>query len=212
MNFNKLSTTWIHTRDNNRILIVANLVLSIGFFLSVLVLLTRHTIVTVLPPQLDQQVEIGNDTASGNYYEAWALSISELLGNASDTNIEFIKKALVHYFSPDIYVALKLQMDKEVSLMLESKYRLSFQPLQVSYEPATHKYFVTGNLHTLLNDGTNTVSMRTYEYQFKTVDYRPVIFAFNVYQGVARTQEEIAKEKRIKSSQGGSTNNQGVQK
>lgn len=93
-------STWRGLTLENRLhrlavlgLIGTNLVIAVA-------LLPAERTVVLVPPVLERQVSVARANASQEVKEAWALFVSEPLGNVSPTGAEFLDKAPIHCLPP----------------------------------------------------------------------------------------------------------------
>lgn len=191
MRFSDAKETWARVMKDNATMKIGNIALSVCLLLMVFAYTNKAGVVTVIPPKFSEKLEIGKDTANRAYYKAWALSLSELLANTSPDTVQFVKDSLANYFDPKLYQSLKISLEEEASNIRDNQFTTSFRPMQLTYEPLTGKYFVTGTQTTTLQTGESKPSTRTYEFKFTVVDYMPVVIAFNVYAGTARTEDVL---------------------
>ena len=81
---------------SNNISRVANLFLSITVALSALTLFFKDSEVVVIPEQnYFGELTIQGDKTNQNYQQAWAYSVSTLIGNINSQNIDFLKKIMI---------------------------------------------------------------------------------------------------------------------
>ena len=74
--------------------------------------------------------------------------MAELLGNVTPTNADFIGKAITPLLSAELYPSVMDALSEQVNALKIDRVATSFKPRQVTYEQATGKVFVTGELTT----------------------------------------------------------------
>jgi len=191
---------FIDLKKNWRELLVENgyvklilILQAVSILVLIIVLSNQSTVVTVAPPNFTKEISIDKDSGSNAYFEAWGLAISELMGNITSGNVKFVKKSLSEYMSGSVYQEVALELEEQVSAIVDEGIRTSFIPMQVLTEKDSGKVFVTGN-HTVSMMGLpDKKHIRTYEFEISVVNYRPVVVGFNVYEMQARTKEVIAQ-------------------
>lgn len=195
-----VSLKFIDLKKNWRELLVENgyvklilILQAVSILVLIIVLSNQSTVVTVAPPNFTKEISIDKDSGSNAYFEAWGLAISELMGNITSGNVKFVKKSLSEYMSGSVYQEVALELEEQVSAIVDEGIRTSFIPMQVLTEKDSGKVFVTGN-HTVSMMGLpDKKHIRTYEFEISVVNYRPVVVGFNVYEMQARTKEVIAQ-------------------
>lgn len=168
------------------LLAVTNLIAAVGWFK------TRETVI-LIPQHLDEKVEISYNHASKGYKKAWALSITQLVGNISPTNVEFLLDNLSSMLSPEVFQQLRGRLVKQIQDIKEEQLSISFETQNIAYEPSTDKVFVYGEIQAVGPSRVVRKKMRTYEYQITMRFGRPWVTSFALYTGAPRTKQELKK-------------------
>lgn len=187
MEMKKYKLSWADAVKNNAsknliiaVLIVTNFVAVFGWFRS------KETIV-LIPPTLDERVEVSATKASEGYKTAWAVHVAELLGNVTPGNADFIAEHVGSILAPDAYRAMKSALAAQIKDIKEDSITVSFEPRQTTYEKETGKVFVYGEFRSVGPTGKPQVFMRTYEMQIAMRFGRPWITSYSPYTGQPKT-------------------------
>lgn len=195
MLFSKYSATWDKLWSDNvvnkRLVVFQSIAVAC---LSAAVLLKGHTVIIVPPVPLTGQAQISSGAADSNYKKSWGVFMAELMGNLTPESVDFVKKSLSSYLSPDLYTHLRESIDQQSQEIKEQGITASFSPKQVVFEAENNKVFVYGTSVTT-GRGTNAQPIRvdrSYEFVVTISAYTPTVVDFNVYRGEPHTQEWIA--------------------
>jgi conjugal transfer pilus assembly protein TraE len=187
MELRRLKTSFLRLLGESRLkdavillLVLANLISVFGW------LRTRETVVLV-PPQMDQRMAVSFASASASYSEAWALYVTELMGNIIPGNVEFVGEALSGLMSPDVYHDLRERLARQIEAIKEESLVVRFEPQQLLYEAETDKVFIHGRSHVAGPGGELRQRVRTFEYRVAMRFGRPWVTHFAVYEGQPRT-------------------------
>lgn len=183
MNFLKYRSSWQFINLENRWL-----KLLIFFLLLIVMMLTviaakREVIVALVPPTLNQRVELKASVAQEAYLSSWALYFAELIGNVTPGNVTFIEEALSPMLSPDIYQHVVDVLRMQTKQIKEDSITLSFQPRQIEQDDKTGKIYVTGYAFLAGVTGKTTRELRTYEFLMRVENYAPILIWMDTYVG-----------------------------
>ena len=70
--------------------------------LLVVKVLTKETIVEIVPFTLTEDAWLGEKSASRSYKESWALAFAQLFGNVTPATVDFVKTRTTPFFAPKI--------------------------------------------------------------------------------------------------------------
>lgn len=193
MLFAKYKSSWSSMVAENRFknllivgLMITNLIASIGWFK------TRETVV-LIPQYLDEKVEVSYNHASKGYKKAWALSVTQLIGNISPSNIDYLLDNLSSMLSPEVFQQLRGRLVKQIQDIKREQLSISYESQNVVYEAAEDKVFVYGQMEAVGPSRVVRKKMRTYEYKVEMRFGRPWITHFAIYEGAPRTRLELKK-------------------
>lgn len=183
--------TWDgHETENrfSRVIIIGLLVICV--ITSLAAWRTERSIILV-PPTLNQEVEVTRSAASSEFKESWGLFLAELLGNTTPANADFLKVAIEPLLAPDIYRTVLDAMTDQIKAIKMDRVAISFTPRHVDYEAETNKVFVSGELKSQGPSSKPDIKPRTYEFIIAIKNYRPRLEFIDVYPDAPRTLERL---------------------
>jgi conjugal transfer pilus assembly protein TraE len=183
--------TWDgHETENrfSRVIIIGLLVVCV--ITSLAAWRTERSIILV-PPTLNQEVEVTRTSASSEFKESWGLFLAELLGNTTPANADFLKTAIEPLLAPDIYRSVLDAMTDQIKAIKMDRVAISFTPRHVDYEAETNKVFVSGELKSQGPSSKPDIKPRTYEFIIAIKNYRPRLEFIDVYPDAPRTEERL---------------------
>jgi conjugal transfer pilus assembly protein TraE len=194
VNLGDFLQSWHGTRRENQLSRLAILGLVVALILVVIDARRKQTVITLIPPNLPEAVELSAYDASDGYKAAWALHISQLLGNVKPHSAELVMQAIRPLLASSIHRAVMTALSKQVARIQKERIALVFEPERTAFEADTGKVFVTGK-HTTAGPAKETETrQRTYEYVITVRNYRPVIEHIDVYRGGPRTRAARDRE------------------
>lgn len=196
MDFRNLGKTWSGALTENKFLRIGVAGSGIAMVILAYAAVSKPTIVTMVPPNLKQQVWVSEGSAAQGYKTSWGLYMAMLLGNATPGNVDYLKQAIGPVLSPSIYKETMDALNKQSIHIKQDGVTMRFEQRTVQYEKSTNKVFVQGYSYVRGAGGDETRDTRTYEFKINVQDYAPVFTYFDTYSGRARTQEALAHEKR----------------
>ena len=184
----KFKKSWDASQKMISMLLVSTMVLAVSLVVLASKVATQHERIVLVPPHLDERMNIGWEQANKEYYKAWAMYVSMLIGNITPDNVDFVTKSLGSMFAPKIYQSVKQQL---LSLAKEPMFSSGtsisyFTADQVIYEPSTNKVFVVGEYISTTATAAGMLDSTKYvimEYVMSMQAGRPVIEFFTSYPG-----------------------------
>ncbi|WP_294052991.1 TraE/TraK family type IV conjugative transfer system protein [Thiolapillus sp.] len=184
----RFKKNWDASQKMISMLLVSTLVLAATLVILASKVATQHERVVLVPPHLDERMNVGWEQANKEYYKAWAMYVSMMIGNITPDNVDFITNNLSSMFNPKIYQSLKQQL---LSLAKEPMFASGtsisyFTADQVIYEPATNKVFVVGEYISTTATAASMLDSTRYvimEFKISMQSGRPVINYFTSYPG-----------------------------
>lgn len=183
--------TWDgHETENrfSRVIIIGLLVICV--ITSLAAWRTERSIILV-PPTLNQEVEVTRSASSSEFKESWGLFLAELLGNTTPANADFLKVAIEPLLAPDIYRTVLDAMTDQIKAIKMDRVAISFTPRHVDFEAETNKVFVSGELKSQGPSSKPDIKPRTYEFIIAIKNYRPRLEFIDVYPDAPRTLERL---------------------
>lgn len=202
MNFKNFDSGWSALKAENRAVKALVAALIALLFLEGMFLFTKETVVILKPWTLTSDAVIEKNSASRAYKEAWGLALSELIGNITPTNVDFVIERLKPLLAPSIYNEVIRNAAEQAIFLKEDRITQNFIPRSVEYEQSTDKVFVRGfSFISGVSAGASAVNgldkpVRkdlTFEFQISVGNYMPVIRDINIYDGRARTDKVLKR-------------------
>ncbi|MFC0180965.1 TraE/TraK family type IV conjugative transfer system protein [Thorsellia kenyensis] len=146
----------------------------------------QKSIVTFIPPTLNEQANIEKYSASSEYLTSLALYFSGLVGNVTPGNVSLIESALSPMLSPGIYQHVMDVLHMQSQQIKNDRVTLSFGPRQVEHDVENGKIYVTGYSIVSGIAGESSRELRTYEFEIKIQNFMPIVMWMSTYQGQPR--------------------------
>lgn len=200
MNLVRFRQTWQRLVTENRFHRGILIALLGTNFLTLIGLLQAERTVVLVPPILEQQVNVARASASQEVKEAWALFITELLGNVTPTNAPFLRQTLEPLLNPKLRRAVAAILDDQVEALQRDRVSVRFAPELVQYEAASDRVRISGT-QVITGSGADPVTRpRTYEIQVAFRHYRPLITHLDAYQDARARQGREADSTAVLGS------------
>lgn len=193
MNLASFLASWRGTLILGRLQLGAIGVLATAVLFQATLLLQRDAVVVLVPPGLQDEVEIASARADQSYVEAWGLHLASLLGNVTPDNGNFIKEAIAPLLAPEIYEPVTQIIERQLAQIRRDRVTLRFEPKRILWEASTSKVFVHGFGVTQAVGGSAERVMRTYEIELEIHRHQPLISHLTTYAGEPRTQDELRR-------------------
>lgn len=191
---------------SNNITRVSNLFLSVGVAALALSLFLKDTEVVVTPEHnFFGELSVQGDKVNQNYQQAWAYSVSTLIGNINPQNVDFVKKTMMKILSPNLQMQLEPELDKQSEMIKMRNIRQIFIADDLMHEPETDLITVWGQKVTFIDGQPKADTKWSYEFKIKANNGRPRVTYINQYPGTPRKRKEAMakreKETGVKSTQ-----------
>ena len=149
--------------------------------LTLIALLQAERTVVLVPPILEQLVNVARETASQAVQEAWGLFVTELLGNVTPTTAPFLRQTLEPLLSPALRREIAEVLETQVAELRRDRVSVRFTPETIQFDPATDRVRVSGK-QILTGPGADPITRpRHYEVQVMFRHYRPIITYLDAY-------------------------------
>lgn len=148
----------------------------------------KKPIVTLIPPYLDQRLEIAYNAASESLHLKWGMYNAVMIGNVTPASIGDVVSALEYTFTPQLYHKMKSQLQAQADELAKSGSTVSFQPKTWEYEKETNLTFVTGQQVITPLHGNPRHKTVTYEFKIEVNNYVPYVSHFDLYPDVPRNK------------------------
>ena len=195
MLFDTLQKTWQSTLNKNRFLEYSVCALALACLLMAYGVINKSVVVTLVPPTLTTDAQVGKNFASESYLEAWALFMSLALGNVTPESVRFIRHTIEPMLSPSVYQVVMKKLQQQADAIRANHVTLYFEPRRIVRESASGKIFVQGQSIQESATGQRQRTQRTYEFKIGVLNYLPSVSYIDTYTGEPRTIEEIERAK-----------------
>ncbi|WP_353251174.1 TraE/TraK family type IV conjugative transfer system protein [Salinisphaera sp. T31B1] len=193
MKLSELTKTWRGAKVENTFHRVILSLSSVAVVVLAYGAVNKSTVVTLVSPTLKTEAWVGIDNAQQDYKTSWALYLSQLLGNVTPGNAQFIVDAIGPLLDPEIYQQTVAAIHRQAEQITQDGVTLRFQGRKVQYETTSKKAFVQGYSYVSGNSGEEERTTRTYEFVIQIQDYAPLITDIDTYEGRARTEDVLSK-------------------
>jgi conjugal transfer pilus assembly protein TraE len=201
MNLWDFLKTWKGTRQENRFQRGVNAVLAVGVVIIGAKAWSNDTIVTFVPPTLNEEVRVARHSADEGYIKSWGLYLATLMGNTTPGNVGVVRDVLSPLLASAVFQPTMQALAIEIEEIKRDRVSKRFEPKAVLYETATQKVFVSGTSYSKGVVGEEKSNAKTFEFKIRMTEYRPVIQHVETYVGEPRTQKEIDRLERMKERQ-----------
>lgn len=164
------------TRPLMGALIVSNLLMAMIAF-------GRNETIVMVPPGIDERVQIGVSEGSPGLKEAWGTHIAMLMGNATPRTANYLSEQLGRLSSPRLFQQIQEQIDKQAKALTDEGMSVSFVPNSTFYLPSRDVVVVSGEYMLRGMRGMERSMVRTYEIGVRIQDYRVRMDSLDVYEG-----------------------------
>lgn len=128
MTLTRFRQTWQSLVAENRFHRGLLLGLLVTNLLTLMALLQAERTVVLVPPILEQQVNVAREAASQEVKEAWGLFVTELLGNVTPTNAPFLHQTLEPLLSPGLRREVAQVLEAQVAELRRDRVSVRFSP------------------------------------------------------------------------------------
>lgn len=190
MNLKKMLGSMEGLKTFGKMNAISNMMLAAAVLLFSINQFSIHETTRLIPPTLTTEVKIGWSAADEEYLKSFGLYAALLMGNVTPKNVQFVADSVSAFVDPVIYPAVrqKMMVLAKDPVFVTNAGSVSFSSNGVVYEKDTSKIFVKGVMTTLSATGKPQKEPVTVEYVIKIRHGRPVITAFDTYEGnTART-------------------------
>ncbi|NEV60331.1 TraE/TraK family type IV conjugative transfer system protein [Thiorhodococcus minor] len=161
--------------------------------LTLIALLQAERTVVLVPPILENQVNVARDRASQDVKEAWALFVTELLGNVTPSNAPYLRKTLEPLLSPALRRAIADALDAQVEALRRDQVSVRFEPKRIHYDAARDRVLISGKQISTGPAAAPVTRPRLYEVRVAFRHYRPTITHLNAYQTLRERTAETSE-------------------
>lgn len=178
----------------------AVLAMSITILILVFGLLQKRERLVIIPPVIDERIELAYNAANEPYFKSYALYVASFLGNINPANANFVKEGLSLSFAPELYGEMQAKITEDAEKMRVSGRTLRFFADRVLFEPGTGKTFVAGKQEIVSAAGNVHDQDVTYEMAIVIRDGLPKVQKFAYYTGAPRTEEWLQRNRHTQTA------------
>lgn len=188
--------SWSEAIASRNISVASNLVLAIAILILTVMLFFKapHTI-ALTQDSVFGDMELIGDQANQNYQQSWAFAIANLLGNIDQTNIKFVKTAIMNVLSPKLKVEIEPLLDRQVELIRQRGVKQMFIVDDLIHEPETDLIAIWGKKITYIDNKIRDSERWTYEMKIIAKNGRPKVVYLNQYNGTPRKKKAKTNKK-----------------
>lgn len=185
MNTSFLAATWEASIKSNLALAIANVVLVIITAAAVFHSYSIKETVVLSPMRVDEQMEIGWDSANEPYLKSFGLFAATLVANLTPNNAAFVADSMSQFVETSLYAEIRkaILSTAETRIFKEAAGSTKFEATAVIFEPNSNKVFVMGTSTLYSSIGNHQPRPVTYEMTVRIVARRPIIYSFESYDG-----------------------------
>lgn len=197
MRYKLFNLEWDSSHNVAVMSVTCNVIALVVILFLAITISKKNERIVVVPTTVNKSFEIQWEQASAEYYKEMAVWFSGMMGQVTPRTAAHTAKTLEPFIAPNIRKQVTEGLHASVALMpTKVNYVAWFLPIEHSYEPQTRKIFVTGRLSSSLTSSKRADKRVTYEFKFRQVDGKPVVTAFNSYEGSPRTQLYLMTNKQ----------------
>lgn len=191
-----LLTSWSEAIASRNISVAANLLLSIAILIlaGALFLKAPHTI-AITQDNIFGDFEVKGDRANQNFQQSWAFAIANLLGNIDQSNVKFVKTAILNVLSPRLKVTMEPLLERQVELINQRGVKQIFIADDLIHEPETDLIAVWGKKITFIENKIRDTERWTYEFKILAKNGKPKVVYLNQYKGTPRKKKASSNGK-----------------
>lgn len=176
---------------SNNITRVSNMLLSGGLLLCLGIIFFKDAEVIAIPEQnMFGELSIQGTKANQNYQQAWAYSISSLIGNINPQNVSFVKKTMMNVLSPHLQLQIEPMLDRQAEMIKMRDIRQVFIAEDLMHEPTTDLITVWGQKITFIDGKPKADTKWSYEFKIVANNGRPKVTHIDQYPGTPRKRNE----------------------
>ena len=176
---------------SNNITRVSNMFLSGALVICLGVIFFKDAEVIAIPEQnMFGELSIKGSKANENYQQAWAYSISSLIGNINPQNVAFVKKTMMNVLSPRLQLQIEPMLDRQAEIIKMRDVRQVFIAEDLMHEPTTDLITVWGQKLTFIDGKPKADTKWSYEFKIVANNGRPKVTHIDQYPGTPRKRKE----------------------
>jgi conjugal transfer pilus assembly protein TraE len=186
---------------------VTNTVLSIILLGLMFLLFQKKEHVIIIPPQLDERINVSLNLADSKYKKAWAKYIATLAGNITPSNVEFVADSIGELLAPEVHHKVAGEFGSHVYKIRKEGIRTAYAPKRIEYDENLDRVFVVGDYSVMLptmtakkgEEYSNVRRDKVYELSIEMSNGVPMVKHFETYFGEAHDTRYYTTQEKMKT-------------
>lgn len=187
MNFMKFRQTWANTVGQKNAFQVTTLALTATVVMLSILLFTKDKTIVLVPPVINESVELSQKTAASGFKKTWGLYLAGLIGNVKPGNADLIVTELQSLMRPDVLQAFKSALAQQLEQIRRDQLSVEFEATQIYYEKESDRVFVLGKSNITGPLGKSGKFQRVFEFGIEVKSFAPVVTFLDTYEGDPHT-------------------------
>lgn len=183
MKYSDYLKTWKGSLTENRLGRYAMMALVLSNVILAMIAFGRNETIVMIPPGVDERVEIGASQGTPGIKEVWGTQVAMLMGNATPRNVEYIADQLGKLLSPGVFNSVEEALAAQSKRIADENLTVQFTPNQVFHLPDEDIVVVSGEYSLRGMRGAQQRMVRTYEIGVRIRNYMVRVESLNVYEG-----------------------------
>ena len=174
------------------VIILSNLMLSAGVLLFSFKFAFFEPGSIVLPnAPVTEVIEVRGSWANASFKKGHAIAFSELIGNISKNNINFVKERFLSAATPNLREQFQGEIDRQISIISARKLQQRFTIDDVYFDEYQDVVWIWGAREITLPGQTPMIKTWTYEFRIGVSSGMPKISYFKQYPGKPNTRQRV---------------------
>lgn len=172
--------------------LLSNLILSCALLIFSIAYLTDDSGAVAIPnAPLTEPIEVRGEWANKSFKVGHAFAFSELVGNLSPQNIDFVKQRFLASSVPALRQELGDELERQIAIIKARKIKQKFTIEDVYFDEYQDVVWVWGSKEITLPRQKPKTNIWTYEYRIGVSAGMPKIKFFTGYQGKPNVRQRV---------------------
>ena len=191
-----IRTSFSQAIATRNIVVLANFFLALITLVLLLKVMSEDVRVVAIPPVFRSEIELVGDRANSTFKQGWAVHFSQMIGNVSPENINFVVDHVKGYLSPRLRKGMESDMTKAALTVQTRRIKRAFVVEDLHHNLISDIVYVWGNRTTEVPHAKPLVERWTYEFKITSSNGMPRIVHQDNYEGLP-TRSEMRTNKRV---------------
>lgn len=170
--------------------LLSNLMLSAALLIFSISFATFEPGAVVLPNSpITEVIEVKGDWANASFKKGHATAFAELIGNISNTNINFVKERFLASSTPYLREQFQDEIDRQISIINARRLKQRFVIEDIYYDEYQDVVWIWGAREITLPGQSPMTQTWTYEFRIGVSSGMPKISYFKQYSGKPNTRQ-----------------------